>query len=192
MIWSKWHGDCFAEIEPHCLKVCPMILRPMIPILPLMLALAAAPADAAPGQFASLAAIDNAVAAFTGQAIGVSGGAALPVDRRLRLAACSAPFALAWHGSAQTSVSVSCPDAGSWRIFVPVTAATRQEPAAAAVERGENITLAVVGDGFTVSEPGEALESGPVGAWIRVRTGPKASPVRARIVRPGLAELPVD
>jgi flagellar basal body P-ring formation protein FlgA len=163
------------------------------PSLPLMLALAiaATPAHAAPGQFVNLSAIDNAVAAFTGQTIGVSGGAALPVDRRLRLAPCSSPFALAWHGSAQTSVSVSCPDAGSWRIFVPVSAAARQEHAAAAVERGESITVAVVGDGFTVSQPGEALESGPVGAWIRVRTNPKASPVRARIVRPGLAEMPV-
>ncbi|WP_295527412.1 flagella basal body P-ring formation protein FlgA [Novosphingobium sp. Chol11] len=161
-------------------------------LLPLMLALAASPAQAAPGQFASLSAIDNAVAAFTGQPIGVSGGAALPVDRRLRLAACAAPLALAWHGSAHASVSVLCPDAGSWRIFVPVTAAARQEPATAAVERGENITVAVVGDGFTVSQPAEALESGPVGAWIRVRTGPKTSPVRARIMRPGLAEMPVE
>ncbi len=164
---------------------------PMLPMM-LALALAATPAHADPGQFASLSAIDSAVSAFTGQPIGVSGGAALPVDRRLRLAACSGPLALAWYGSAHASVSVACPDPGSWRIFVPVTAATRQETAAAAVERGESITLAVVGDGFTVSQPGEALESGPVGAWIRVRTGPKASPVRARIVHPGLAEMPVE
>ncbi len=161
-------------------------------ILTLVLALAASPVAAAPGEFASLSAIDNAVAAFTGQSIGVSGGAALPVDRRLRLASCSAPFVLAWHGAAHASISVSCPDAGSWRIFVPVSAAARQEPAAVAVERGENITVAVVGDGFTVSQPGEALDSGALGAWIRVRTNPKTSPVRARVVRPGLAEVPVE
>lgn len=195
MIWSRWHGDCFAPLDHHQrLKECTMIIRQMTAGMPVMLiiALTCSPAKAAPSQFASLSAIDNAVAAFTGQPIGVSGGAALPVDRRLRLAACQAPFSVAWYGAARTSVSVSCPDLGSWRIFVPVTAAARQQPAAIAVERGESITVSVVGEGFSVSEPAEALDSGPIGAWIRVRAGPKANPVRARIVRPGLAELPVE
>ena len=171
-----------------------MTNRTIITGLPVIfiLALTCAAAEAAPGQFASLSAIDNAVAAFTGQPIGVSGGATLPVDRRLRLATCDAPLALAWYGASRSSVSVSCPDLANWRIFVPVTASARQQSAATAVERGESITVSVVGDGFTVSEPAEALDSGPIGAWIRVRAGAKANPVRARIVRPGLAELPVE
>lgn len=159
----------------------------------LALALAPLPAIAAP--FTDLAAIDRAVAAFTGQQIGVPGGAAQPVDRRLRLAACSAPLALSWYGNAQTSVLVRCPDAGGWRVFVPVSAARiapDAAPAPVAVARGEGVTVTVAGDGFSVSQPGEALDAGAVGAWIRVRTAAKADPLRARIVRPGLVELPVD
>ena len=148
------------------------------------------PVSAAP--LTDLALIDNSVAAFTGQPIGVPGGAAQPVDRRLRLASCGAPLALSWYGSAQTSVLVSCPDMGGWRVFVPVREARRDAPAAIAVARGEGVTIAVMGDGFSVSQPGEAMDAGAVGAWIRVRTAAKADPVRARVVRPGLVELPVD
>lgn len=150
------------------------------------------PVQVAAAGAANLASIDNAVAAFTGQPIGVPGGAAQVVDRRLRLAACSAPLALAWHGSAQTSVLVSCPDAGGWRVFVPTVQARRDEPAAIAVARGEGVTITVAGEGFSVSQPGEAMDAGAVGAWIRVRTNAKADPVRARIVRPGLVELPIN
>ncbi len=163
-------------------------------LLPLTVAAlaAAAPLHATTGPATNLALIDNAVAAFTGQPIGVPGGAAQPVDRRLRLGLCAAPLALSWYGGAQTSVLVSCPDAGSWRVFVPVVQARREAPAAVAVAKGEGVTITVAGDGFSVSQPGEALDAGAVGAWIRVRTNAKADPVRARIVRPGLVELPLD
>lgn len=155
--------------------------------------LAPLPAVAAP--LTDLAAIDNAVAAFTGQQIGLPGGAAQPVDRRLRLAACAAPLALSWYGNTQTSVLVRCPDAGGWRVFVPVSTARvapTVAPAAMAVARGEGVTVMVAGNGFSVSQPGEALDAGAVGAWIRVRTSAKGDPLRARVVRPGLVELPVD
>lgn len=161
----------------------------------LLAALTLAPLPALAAPLTDLSAIDTAVAAFTGQQIGVPGGAAQPVDRRLRLAACSAPLALSWYGTAQTSVLVRCPDAGGWRVFVPVSAARVAPPgapAAMAVARGEGVTVMVAGNGFSVSQPGEALEAGALGAWIRVRTAAKADPLRARIVRPGLVELPVD
>ncbi|GEO01781.1 hypothetical protein NSE01_36130 [Novosphingobium sediminis] len=160
-----------------------------------LLALTLAPMPAVAAPLTDLAAIDRAVAAFTGQQIGVPGGAAQPVDRRLRLAACAAPLALSWYGNAQTSVLVRCPDAGGWRVFVPVSAdrvASTAAPAAMAVMRGEGVTVMVAGDGFSVSQPGEALDAGAVGNWIRVRTAAKADPLRARVVRPGLVELPVD
>lgn len=158
--------------------------------IPAALMLSPLPVQAAP--LTDLAMIDNAVAAFTGQPIGVPGGAAQPVDRRLRLAGCTAPLALSWYGAAQTSVLVSCPDMGGWRVFVPVKEARRDAPAAIAVARGEGVTVTVAGDGFSVSQPGEALDAGAVGAWIRVRTSARGDPLRARIVRPGLVELPVD
>lgn len=158
----------------------------------IMAALAVTPLPAAAAAATDLAMIDNAVAAFTGQPIGVPGGASQPVDRRLRLGQCSAPLALAWYGAAQTSVLVNCPDAGGWRVFVPVVQARRDAPAVVAVAKGEGVTVTVAGNGFSVSQPGEAMDAGAVGAWIRVRTNAKADPMRARIVRPGLVELPMD
>jgi len=149
----------------------------------------------AQGAFASLDAIDRAVTGFTGAGIGQQGGATLPVDRRLRLAPCRSPLAMSWRSERHESVLVQCPDAGSWHLFVPVMASAAAN-AAPAVLRGEAINVVVSGDGFSVSQPGEAMESGAVGAWIRVRTvkdgTAKGEPMRARIVRPGLAEVPMD
>ncbi len=147
--------------------------------------------------FADPAAIDRAVEAFTGAPAGVAGGARTPVDRRLRLAACPVPLALSWHGTARGNVLVQCPAAPGWRIFVPVMgaseAAVAAPVAAPAVMRGDPVTIAVAGAGFSVSQPGEALESGAPGHWIRVRgLAGKAQPMRARVVRAGLVEVPVD
>lgn len=150
-------------------------------ILPL--ALLAAPAQA--GPLADLAMIDHAVAAF-------AGAPATPVDRRLRLAACAQPLALAWHGPQRDRVRVECPQPGGWRLFVPLAAAQGLpgEAAALLVTRGDAISITVSGSGFAVSQPGEALESGAAGAWIRVRTlNPKAQPLRARVIRPGVVGM---
>ncbi|MCY1669999.1 flagella basal body P-ring formation protein FlgA [Novosphingobium sp. SL115] len=154
-------------------------------------------AVAQPAGFHDLVAIDAAVAAFTGAGIGVPGGANLPVDRRLRLAPCYAPLALSWHGTRQDNVLVQCPDPGGWRLFVAVSGNSRQDAAARntlppAVARGEAVTIAVEGDGFSVSQAGEAMEPGALGQWIRVRTSVKAVPIRARISRPGLVVVPVE
>ena len=163
----------------------------------LALILAAAPTLA---PIADLAAIDREVERFTGVPARAEGGASLPVDRRLRLAPCRSPLALSWRTPRQETVLVECPDAGSWRIFVPVrrslgpvgSGAGGGPVAAPAVNRGDAVTIAVAGEGFAVSQPGEALDGGPVGAWIRVRTlSAKAQPMRARIVRPGLVEMPL-
>jgi flagella basal body P-ring formation protein FlgA len=142
------------------------------------------------------AAIDRDVAAFTGQPIGAPGGAARPVDRRLRLAACGGPLALSWRGDAHASILVECPDAGGWHIYVatsaPPAGPTRQTAAAPVIERGQGVTVAVTGDGFSVSQPAEALESGAIGAWIRVRTQAKSDPIQAQVMRPGLVEVRID
>lgn len=158
-------------------------------ILPLVLVAVAPSAKAE--TFADLAAIDAAVAQFAGAAIGQAGGATLPVDRRLRLAACRQPLALGWNGARRDAVVVSCPDAGSWRIFVPLLVTAPAVAAAPAVARGEAVTIEASGEGFSVSQPGEALEAGAVGAWIRVRPAGKSEPLRARVIRPGLVSLPV-
>ena len=115
----------------------------------------------------------------------------MPVDRRLRLRPCHAPLDLAWRTPRRESVVVACPDPGGWRLFVPVRGA-HAATAPLSVGRGEAVTIAVAGPGFSVSQPGEALEGGAAGDWIRVRgLGAKAQTVRARIVRPGLVEVPL-
>jgi flagella basal body P-ring formation protein FlgA len=52
--------------------------------------------------------------------------------------------------------------------------------------------IAVRGRGFSVQQPGEAVEGGAVGDWIFVRTAPKAEALRARIERPGLVVIPAS
>jgi flagella basal body P-ring formation protein FlgA len=173
----------------------------MIRTLSILLAAATIPAQAfaAPAAGgADLAQIDRQVTAFTGAPQGTVGGAILPVDRRLRLAACNSPLALGWHTARKESVVVQCPDAGSWRLFVPVTPAQQASAASdvAAVTRGEAVTVSVTGDGFAVSQPGIAMDAGPVGAWVRVRMvqggQPKGDAMRAQVIRPGLLAIPMD
>lgn len=146
-----------------------------------------------------LAVIDSAVAGFTGAAIGVPGGAMTAVDRRLRLKPCAAPLALSWRGARRDSVLVQCPDAGGWKLFVPVRARPAAVPAEAeppAVTRGDSVSIVVQGAGFSISRPGEALESGSAGVWIRVRpdtANPRGGDTfRARVIRPGVVFLPVS
>jgi flagella basal body P-ring formation protein FlgA len=154
---------------------------------------------AAASGFADLDAIDRQVAAFTGAAIGAPGGAAMPVDRRLRLQRCGLPLAVSWNGMRRDSLEVRCPEAGSWRIFVQLASAAPPAAMQAAVNRGDAVTIAVTGDGFSVSQPGEALEGGPIGGWIRVRpargssatAGTGGETLRAQIVRPGMVAIPL-
>jgi flagella basal body P-ring formation protein FlgA len=157
------------------------------------------PAYAAPNTGgADLATIDRQVAAFTGVPQGAVGGAILPIDRRLRLTACNSPLSLGWHTTRKESVIVQCPDPGSWRLFVPVTRVQQASaaPETPAVARGEAVTVSVTGEGFAVSQPGIAMDAGPVGAWIRVRmaqgSAPKGDAMRAQVIRPGLVTIPME
>ena len=146
-------------------------------------AMAASPMD--------LSIIDRAVADFTGAGIGQPGGAKLPVDRRLRLDDCQTPLDLQWFGRDQRSVQIACPTAG-WRIYVAVDsrmgAASRfgQSHGETIVKRGENVSILVRGNGFTLTRQGSAVEDGAQGEWIKVRVnGKKAEALRAMVIRPG-------
>lgn len=148
---------------------------------------------AAATPFADLDALDAAVARFAGAPAGVEGGAMLPLDRRLRLRPCRSPAALSWRGERRETIVLECPEVGSWRLFVPVRASTGGGMAALpAINRGDAVTIAVSGEGFSVSQPGEAIDGGPVGGWIRVRSlAARAQPMRAQVIRPGLVSIPV-
>lgn len=160
-------------------------------VLPMLLPLCDPPARAR--GVTDPAAIDQAVANFTGAAIGTPGGARLATDQRLQLAPCGGPLGVSWLNPAHTAVQVECPGPQSWRIFIaiaPAAGAPAAAKAAAAVKRGDALTIMVRGRGFSVQQPGEAMESGAVGEWIFVRTSRKAEALRARIERPGLAIIP--
>lgn len=161
----------------------------MIRTLTLSALLFAAPALAQTAM-ADLAEIDRAVARFTGMPTGAPGGAAMPVDRRLRLAPCRAPLAIGWYGTRRDTVEVSCPVAGGWRLYVPLMGTAQASAATPLVARGDAVTITVSGEGFAVSQPGEALEAGREGEWIKVRgVNPKAPVLRARVLRPGLVGI---
>ena len=157
---------------------------------------AASLASAATAQsYVDLAQIDRAVAAFTGAAQGTPGGATQPLDRRLRLAPCPAQVTTGWYGTRQEVVEVRCPAVPGWKLYVPLVASSAFAAATAppVITRGDAVTISVNGAGFAVSQPGEALESGAIGAWIKVRgPGQNAAVLRARVLRPGLVgmELP--
>lgn len=171
------------------MKLHPTALLPTI-----LAALALATAAPARGQVAraDLAAIDNAVAGFAGAGVGLPGGAVLPVDRRLRLVACAQSLDLSWRDGRRDTVLVQCPAPGGWHIFVPVRSLGGGP---VAVARGEAVTISVTGEGFSVSQSGEAVDGGALGEWIRVRAvkdgSPRSDPMRARIVRPGEVEVPL-
>lgn len=146
-------------------------------------------------SFVDLSAVDTAVAAFTGAAQGSPGGAGQPVDRRLRLTPCASALALAWYGTRRDAVEVRCPVAGGWKLYVPVAGGGAGQAAAApAITRGDAVTISVRGDGFAVSQPGEAMESGAIGTWIKVRgagqgQGQGAPVLRAQVLRPGVVGM---
>jgi flagella basal body P-ring formation protein FlgA len=148
-------------------------------------------ASATAAEFADPGTIDREVATFI-NAEG-STASATPADRRLRLTSCAAPLALSWRGDRHDTVLVQCPDPGGWHLFVQVRNPAASSSGVAAVARGEQVTVAITGDGFTVSQSGEALEGGVVGDWIRVNPvkdgRPANEPIRARIVRPGLVAV---
>lgn len=172
-------------------------MSPLSASLPLVL-LAAAPLAAQAPAYADPAEINRAVAGFLAADPEAAGASALSLDPRLRLAPCRAALRLSWYGARQGSVRVECPDTpnqqgGGWRVFVRVSGVPAGEAAAAAaaplVLRGEAVSIAVAGPGFTVARSGEALEPGSLGQWIRVRTAPATAPLRARVSGPGTVEL---
>jgi flagella basal body P-ring formation protein FlgA len=150
---------------------------------------------AAAATFADLDTLDRLVTGVTGVEAGQGDGAAPPLDRRLRLRACTAAPSAAWRGPAHDTVLLQCPDAGSWKLTVPVRRAVAAQAASAAINRGDAVAIVVEGDGFSVTRAGQAMDPGPVGAWIRVRPesdgAGAAEPLRAQVVRPGLVLVPV-
>lgn len=169
-------------------------MTPKLSVAVLPLALATAPAVAA--AFTSPAAIDAAVASFLGAETGAPGGAARPVDRRLKLAACAEALDVNWYGHAGTTLQVSCLSQG-WRIFVATSGSGPRSVRAGIdgetiVQKGETVSLSYEGSGFTLTRQGEALEPGARDQWIKVKPIGDAKPVRGKVVRPGNVSVSAD
>jgi flagellar basal body P-ring formation protein FlgA len=151
--------------------------------------------------FQDTAALDRAVAAFTGQPMGAEGGARAAIDPRLRLAACPT-VALSWRTEAHDAVVASCsgPD---WRIFVPVVrSVARPQPAVAAVaaalpvkaapviRRGDPVMLEAGSAGFSITRDGIAMADAAPGARFAVKVAETRAPVQAVALSAGRATLP--
>lgn len=166
---------------------------------PLFIATALAASPAAAQPFQDTAGLDRAVAAFTGRALGETGGARAAVDTRLKLATCST-ISLSWRTETHDAVVISClgPE---WRIFVPVvgTVATIS-PAAAPVarvaavppviRRGDPVTIEAGQAGFSITREGVAMGDAPVGGRVLIRVADAKAPVQAVAVESGRVTLP--
>lgn len=167
------------------------------------LCLLAVPALAQAIRFQDTTAIDVAVAAFTGRAIGEEGGARTVVDPRLKLAACPLPE-LEWRGATQDSVVVRC-TAPAWRIYVPVrmppqaarpvvaavapvaAAPVRAEPV---IRRGDPVMIEAGSPGFSITRDGIAMGDAAPGARFMVKVDPAKPPIQAVAIESGRATLP--
>lgn len=170
----------------------------MIRFLPLLGLLAATPAAA--GTFQDTAGLDRAVAAFTGHAIGETGGARAAVDTRLKLAPCPT-VSLSWRTETHDSVVISClgPE---WRVYVavigrieaPSPAAAPVAPRLAAqppvIKRGDPVTIEAGQDGFSITREGIAMGDAPAGARVLIRVADAKTPVQAVAIESGRATLP--
>lgn len=146
------------------------------------------------------AALDRAVAAFTGRAIGDEGGARAVVDPRLRLATCPT-VALSWRTDAHDAVVIAC-SGPNWRLFVPVrmpaqaTVVARTPAAAPAVaaekiiKRGDPLLIEAGSDGFSITREGVAIADAAQGQRLMVRVEGGKMPVQAVAMAPGRATLP--
>ncbi|WP_343526582.1 flagella basal body P-ring formation protein FlgA [Sphingomonas sp.] len=159
-------------------------------ILPLLLAAAG---------FQNVAALDSAVAAFTGRPIGVEGGARSAIDARLKLAQCPT-VALSWRTDTHDAVVVTC-SSPQWRIFVPVLAAPRAVAAPAAmtiaavkqepvIRRGDPVIIEAGSDGFSITRDGVAMADAAPGAHFLVKIDSARQPIQAVALASGRATLP--
>lgn len=137
----------------------------------------------AESPYQDLDALDARVAAA------LQGGAeAVPIDRRIKLAAC--PQEPEISGPLAGAVSVRCTSLG-WRLRVAVNGASAPSgaPVQPVVHRGDAIELVSRGAGYSVTSVGTALDEGPAGGSIRVKIPTSPFPVAAVIARAGVASI---
>jgi flagellar basal body P-ring formation protein FlgA len=137
----------------------------------LMLAAAAIPAVADAQSFQTNDDIDAQIAA----ALASGGLNALPVDRRLKMAAC--PERLQIAPPVRRTVAVHCVSLG-WRIYALVDDKSVRDPAMPIIiKRGDPVTVDFVAPGFSVTADGVSENDARIGERVRVRVSQKSGPV---------------
>lgn len=144
-------------------------------------------------QFQDLDELDGLIATSLGAQAGEVGGAIQPLDRRLRLIACTQPINVS--APQNGSVIVGCGATG-WRLRVatraPVVTQSNAEPLASGellVRRGDEIQLVVVGTGFVVSMRAVCDQNGRIGDRVRVRIPDRTAPVYGIVLADGRVRL---
>lgn len=145
---------------------------------------------AAAAQFEPLDLLEARIVTTLGAGIGEAGGPAAPVDRRLKLAACTGTPEIATPRPATAVVRCTAP---AWRIYVPLVplskAAAGVEELKPVIRKGEQVDLVASGKGFTVSTVAVAEQDGMIGGSIRVRLAPRSTPLTVRVLGPGRAAI---
>lgn len=135
-----------------------------------------------PGSFQDLDALDARVAAAL-----AGSGTAVPIDHRIKLAACPEEPVIAPIGA--SAVAIRCPTLG-WKIRVAIVGARAVDvPTEPMVHRGDTIELIAEGTGYSATSVGTALDEGGAGSLIRVKIPTSVSPVSATIARAGVATI---
>ncbi len=175
---------------------------------PLLLVFAALPVPAAAAGLQNLDALERRLVIALGADIGQPGGPTVPLDRRLKLAAC--PSEVVIDPPMQGAATLRCAEIG-WRIRVPLSRGGTAAPAMAGrvlpaggnampairqtrgetvIRRGDPVDLVAGSGGFSVSTQVIAEQDGAAGDRIRVRGDRAKPPILAEVVTQGMVRLP--
>jgi flagella basal body P-ring formation protein FlgA len=167
----------------------------------LALALILLPAPALAAGLQNLDALERKLVIALGADIGAPGGPTVPLDRRLKLAAC--PSDVVIDPPVMGAAVLRCAEIG-WRIRVPLVrggktlpaggsalpANLSQQRAAPVIRRGDPVDLVAGDSGFAVSSQVIAEQDGAPGDRIRVRGDRAKPPIMAEVVDSGTVRLP--
>jgi flagellar basal body P-ring formation protein FlgA len=116
-------------------------------------------------------------------------GNADAIDPRIKLPRCPEPAML--DTATPGIIAIRCASLG-WRLRVPLRMATTNAGLGSeklAVRRGETVNVKIVGDSYSVSYDGVAMDDGPVGGTIRVKFSTRGGFLTAMISGPGEVEI---
>ncbi len=165
-----------------------LFLRSLLPAMILL------PAPAMAAGLQNLDALERRLVIALGADIGQPGGPTVPLDRRLKLAAC--PSDVLIDPPALGAATLRCAEIG-WRIRVPLVRGgnapaprgsasagqpVQQQRMAPVIRRGDPVDLVAGDAGFAVSSQVIAEQDGGPGDRIRVRGDRSKPPMMAEVI----------